>query len=800
VPHRTKLARAWLYYDEVLRRQLALFYIEVRASEKAVDHYRSPNKRLLTESQWNAVLSLGDQVDEVLKRSDVRLRMGGEPTFVSLDHLYLPEWQIAALGEHKRKVAVSMLEKVSESFAPKGFLLQYGSGKLYPGEPYPRWALSFYWRTDGVPLWTSPELQGQQSQGSLRSRLAESFLCTLADALQLPIGSVIPAHEEGADHPAGYVLPLLATQGSEDWYWASCAWKSLKGQYGPQLPITVFPGRSPVGLRLPLQKIDWAESLAVEFDTPLNAQAVPPQGAAQVLSDNKILVAVAAEVRDGLLCIFLPPMISTCSFADLMGKIDCTAQRLNCPVHLEGYGPPMNAGIDCFAITPDPGVIEVNVNPVDTWAALVTQTFALDQVAKAAGLSTYKYTLDGRTLGTGGGAHITIGGNSSQDSPLLRRPEVLRSIIAYWQHHPSLSYLFSGQFVGPTSQAPRIDEAHHDGLYELELAFGCIDQFPSVPPALIDHLFRPLLTDLTGNTHRAALCIDKLYPVDKSGMQLGLLEFRAFEMPAHPQLRLLQLLLVRAITVWFWETPYRKPPIYFETALQDRYFLPYFLQKDWQEILQDLRGAGLDFEFDWFAPFFKARFPVYGQVLIPLELGQSLTLELRHALELWPVLPEESTGSGTGRPVDDSLDRIQILLQASPDVDLSCYCVLCQGQTVPLQPSAQSCSDQIERVAGIRFRARQNRGIRHEAIAPQPVLIFEVVDQNTGHVLGGCTYHVNCPDGSVYTDLPKTPQAAEARLRERFAAHGPQQKPIKVPPVQVHSKYPLTLDLRRAVH
>ncbi|MCG9889899.1 MAG: transglutaminase family protein [Thermosynechococcaceae cyanobacterium MS004] len=788
---------------------------------------------MLTDSQWNAVFRLGQQVDEVLQQQKVGLRMGGEPTFIALDHLHLPEWQIAALGDHKQQVAIAMLRNISDGFFPKGFLLQHGSGKLYPGEPYPRWALSFYWRTDGKALWTRPDLQTQTSpKGSLEAHQALTFLRALADRLDLPPEYVIPAHEEGAKQPVGYVFPLLATQGDQKWYWATCPWLTDQGQYGDQCPITIFSGQSPVGLRLPLRNIEWSNALATEFDIPLNAPSIPSKASPQVLADNTILVAIAAEVRDGMLCVFLPPMISTHSFAELIQALDQTAQQLNLPIHLEGYGPPMNAGIDCFAITPDPGVIEVNVNPVDHWEALVTQTLALDRLAQQAGLSSYKYTLDGRTLGTGGGAHVTIGGNSPQESPLLRRPELLRSIIAYWQHHPSLSYLFSGQFVGPTSQAPRVDEAHHEGLYELELAFGIIDQFPTAPPALIDHLFRPLLTDLTGNTHRAALCIDKLYPVDKSGMQLGLLEFRAFEMPHHPHLRLLQLLLVRAIVAWFWRTPYNKPPIYFETALQDRYFLPYFLQADWQEIMADLQEAGFGFEFEWFASFFETRFPVYGEVKVPLEAGQTLTLELRHALELWPVLPEEATLGGTGRPVDDSLERIQVMLRATSEgdgdglgdgLDLSRYRVLCQGQRVPLlavsnlaQPNlAQPSRNQTAQVAGVRFRARQNRGIKHEAIAPQPVLNFEIIDTQTGHTLGGCTYHVNRPDGSAYLGLPKSAQEAAERLKERFISHPvkklsqkvsqtksqakSQTKSQTIPPLQVHPKYPLTLDLRRIV-
>jgi uncharacterized protein (DUF2126 family) len=451
----------------------------------------------------------------------------------------------------------------------------------------------------------------------------------------------------------------------------------------------------------------------------------------------------------------------------------------------------MSLGIEGFQITPDPGVLEINIHPVADWQALVNQTLTLDAVASGAGLGTQQYTRDGRILSTGGGAHITIGGKTPAESPLLRRPDLLRSLMTYWQHHPSLSYLFSGQFVGPTSQAPRVDEARPDGLYELEVAFSVLEQCETPSPEMIDRLLKPFMTDVTGNSHRAALCLDKLYPVDNLPLQLGLLEFRGFEMPHHPQLRLLQLLLVRALVAWFWQKPYARSLIRWGAMLQDQFFLPHCLQADWLAIIQDLKTAGYAFEHDWFKPFFDRRFPIYGQVTLTDATGENLTLELRHALEQWPVLLGEADLGSTARPVDDSMERIQVRLSGA---EASRYCVLCQGQVVPL--TAMESPETY--VAGVRFRARLYRGMMHPVIAPQTVLTFEVVDTQTGRSLGGCTYHVHRPDGTLYNTFPKTETEAAQRLSERFVPFETTQTALTIPPPQVHLEHPLTLDLRWA--
>ena len=837
-----------------------------------------------TEAQWQALLDLGSQVDAELAAHDVRLTMGGEPTFVSIDDMEGDEWNFTALSEKKRELAGDLLIRLQGHFAP-GAMLHYGQGKWYPGEPLPRWALGCYWRSDGKPLWHEPKLLVTTvGEGSHKTKDALHFIRRLARELGLDQGFVIPAFEDvtriiddeqrwpenfdplqadlkktderrrvaklierGLGEPAGYVLPLKAlppvpaTTGRRP-AGADCPAPGARFRSSPwplrREHLYLIPGDSPLGLRLPLASLPWVapddkeeefgrdpfdaqEPLAdpaAEVDpqrpasTPPTPEPHPTAGFAQpagcggakhasrnpAFAPREIVhTALCAEVRGGVLCVFLPPVPLLEDFVTLLTAIETTAAELKLPLRLEGYTPPADPRLKESRITPDPGVIEVNIHPSSTWTQLVENTQTLYEEARLARLGTEKFMLDGRHTGTGGGNHVTLGAATPADSPCLRRPDLLMSLITYWQHHPALSFLFSGLFIGPTSQAPRVDEARHESLYELEIAFQQMADSAgqlkpgeeTLQPWLVDRLLRNLLVDLSGNTHRAEFCIDKLYSPDSATGRLGLVEFRGFEMPPHARMSLLQMLLLRALVARFWRTPYQgngRGLIRWGTGLHDRYMLPHFVAQDMQDVVRDLQRAGYAFEFDWFAPFIEFRFPRFGTVVY-----HGVEIELRQAIEPWHVLGEEVAAGGTARYVDSSVERMQVMVRQMND---NRHILTCNGRPLPLTATGT----RGEYVAGLRYRAWSPPSGLHPTIGVQAPLVFDLVDSWSGRSIGGCTYHVVHPGGRNYDTFPVNANEAEARRVARFWNHGHTPGPMHVRREGRNPDYPLTLDLRRA--
>ena len=723
-----------------------------------------------SEAQWSQILAAGDTVDQALRDGDVRLTMGGEPTYVSRVQMDRPEWQIEALGGDKHELAVALAAALAADFAPDPLIL-HTQGKWYPGEPLPRWQIGVYWRTDGRPLWPATELlDTPATHGGHTAAQAASLAAAIATALGLdPATDLIAArepsdaHEPVAAHPDadGHVLPLYREAG--DAHWRSPHWHVPAGH------IELFAGDGPIGARLPL-----AELITDPDDE--DAEPAPP-------------TALCIDQRDGHLHVYLPPLTEFAHAAELLDALQAVAAATAVTVVLEGYGPPHDDRLDHFVITPDPGVIEVNIHPSGDWRELVQRSETIAREAEALGLAAEKFDIAGRHLGTGGGSHLTLGGTSLADSPLLRRPPLLRSMLTYWQHHPALSYLFSGQFVGPTSQAPRVDEARHESLYELEIAFDEMDRLSEFGPASldqVDRLMRNLLCDLTGNTHRAEFCIDKLYnPASPSG-RLGVLELRGFEMPPHPQMGLVQALLVRALVARLWSRPYRGRLIRWGNRLHDDYMLPWFLERDLALVLDDLRHHGFPLAGEWFEPFLAFRFPHVGAVT-----RGGVRLELREAVEPWNVLGEQAASGGTARFVDSSVHRLQLSVEGYVE---GRHAVLCNGCTVPLTETDTAGTA----VAGIRFRATSPPSALHPTIGVQAPLTLELVDLVAGRSLGGCRYHVEDPSGRVDQDLPVNATEAAARRRARFETVGPTPGEIAVPGVRRSAEYPRTLDLRAA--
>jgi uncharacterized protein (DUF2126 family)/transglutaminase-like putative cysteine protease len=835
--------------------------------EVAFDHtmkvsriYEAPRvTKPYTDEQWSDILSLGEAVDRDLIEGDVRLTMGGEPTFVANVDRDAAEWNTAALGPTKRKYAIGLIDRLFERYGAGG-ALHFGQGKWYPGEQLPRWALSLFWRVDGKPIWKNKHRFANENEASKYDATdAQRLAQTLANKLRVSDDTIVPAYEDtfyylwrerklpinvapadsrladelererlrkvfadGLQKVVGYVLPLAVDESATlglptsrkpsklpvnlKSMWRTGKWHVRDGR------VLLVQGDSAMGYRLPLDTLPWVAPADADAmherdpfderdelgDVEIEAGAVNPTRGRDrpKLFESAafdVRTALCVEARDGRLYVFMPPAIRAEDYLALVAAIEAAAEALDVRITLEGYPPPRDPRVKLLQVTPDPGVVEVNIQPVASWRETVENTEYLYQTAFEERMCAEKFALDGRHTGTGGGNHFVLGGATPADSPFLRKPELLSSLIAYWHNHPSLSYLFSGLFIGPTSQAPRVDEARNDQLYELEIAIREIERArgvygKAIPPWLVDRALRNILIDVTGNTHRSEFCIDKLYSPEGSSGRLGLLELRAFEMPPHARMSVVQQLLLRALVARFWQRPEHAPLTRWGTSLHDRFMLPTFVKLDFEDVLEDMRkpeNGGYAFDIAWFSPHFRFRFPLYGEIEVC-----SIELSVRGALEPWHVMGEETFGGGTARFVDSSLERLEVSVTGLND---SRYTITANSVALPLQ----STGIEGNYVAGVRYKAWNPPSALHPSINVHAPLTFDIVDTWLKKSIGGCQYHVQHPGGANPPTFPINAYDAESRRLARFQRMGHTPGEVRVIPTPLNKEYPFTLDLRR---
>jgi len=612
------------------------------------------------------LLKTADKVEKSLTAKGISLTMGGEPSYVP-ENPSGPEWNVSAVGPTKLNYAYQMAAALIADVIPNGVVF-YSPGKSYPGEVNPRWALHLVWRRDFQPFAKQeavPVKKGAPSLATMKAAICKA--CKLRDEW-------ITADNDVA------VLPIDFIDGK----WQSDAWPFADKK------MRLLGASGPAGLRLPLGEL-------------------PPESLHRAL--------VLEPKKDGL-HIFLPPLLQD-PFVALFSIVTQAAAKAGfSKLIYEGYVPSDTSDVwEKLSLTPDPGVLEINLPPCLTWKDYQFWLQALERAAKASGMRSFKKTHDGEETGTGGGNHLLFGGPDFDHHPFFKRPAWVASIVRYWQHHPSLSYLFTGTYVGASSQAPRPDESTRE-LYDLEMAYRFLESLPDGDHRyLISETLRHLHTDTSGNTHRSEISVDKFWNVNADGGCRGLIEFRAVESLPHAEWMSAVALLWKALAAMLLAKPFKKPLLEHGSKLYDHYFLPSVLWNDFSKVLADLEKAGFPLPEKTFQDIWNWRFPE----MLHFSNGTA-ALSIRKACEGWPLLCETPhEGGSTSRFVDTSMERLEFVGRAA---FAKKYRIFVQGRELPLEPLPGKLNG-----VGLRYRRTALYPSLHPGIAPHLPLYVELISE-----------------------------------------------------------------------
>ena len=616
-----------------------------------------------------------DRAEAIFSKHGVEMTLGGEPTFVPVKPEGA-EWNYAAVGPTKLgyawKVAHNLLENKMVG-SPAFFC----PGKLYPGEINPRWVLRILANRDGTPLFRLPD-----AAKSLKPAAVRSF----ADGIRLCLG--VPSHWQPFVDPRDPKSEVLAIPLDHD----NGSWRSTRWSLSKEARV-LSGAEGPAGLRLPLQR----------------------------LPDTASRRALSIERSGDAVAVFVPPLLQQ-PFLELLSAIEKSAAENGIGrLALQGYVPADEAGHwITLGFSADPGVLEINLPACSNWKDYFTWLESLTSSCHAEGLRPWKQSPDGYAQGTGGGNHLLFGGASLDSNPFFTRPGWLAAILRFWQHHPSLAYLFTGSYVGASSQAPRADESARD-LYDLDMGYSFLESLPAGDHReLINETLRHLQTDVTGNTHRSEISFDKFWNTSWPGGALGLIEFRAIEsLPRADWMSSVALLWI-CLAAYLLEAKSPRRLRNFGTRLHDEYLLPERLWSDLEAILDLLGQNGFSLHSRIYRDIWKWRFPV----LLDWRKGGA-HLVARKALENWPLLCETPVEGGTtSRFVDTSLQRLELRADSAFNTRFGIYV---NGRLLTLK---QVTKDVF--LAGLRYRRTKLYPSMHPGIPTQLPLSLTFVDRESG--------------------------------------------------------------------
>jgi len=666
-----------------------------------------------------------DAHDRAVREAGLVLWLGGEPTFTDPASTDRA-WLGAAEGSDKLARALGLFRRLRRP----GELAVRTVGRQYPDEDAPRWSLGLYRRRDGSPIWGGPP---------------------------------DPALLDTPPPPGDPVRLRDALAGALD--------ARAVDVEGPQPHRLVIGAADEVLLRRP----------------PLEGQPIPLEGLRdEVAAAGARLFTLGVE--DGCVVLELPAYRSVDLFAAFLGVLAGACRSVELPaLILRGHPPPVDDRVAFATITPDPGVIEVNMAPCRSVAELYAAQRAIHAAAVGERLSARRRHFNGEVTDSGGGGHLTFGGRHPEQSPFFVHPHLLPRLLSYLSHHPSLSYWFAGRAVGGSGQAVRPDEQARESFDELGVALARLAGEHAPKPDALWGSLAPLLTDRFGNTHRSEVNVEKLFNPWLPGRgKLGVVELRALRQAPSPEHDVARAALFRSVLARLVKKDYPVGLRDWGTVLHDRFALPYYLAHDLGEVLDDVERAGFGLDEALVAEILDDGHRRFGEA----ELDDGVRLEVRRAVEFWPLVGDLSQQNQTTRLVDASTTRLELRL-VGPQPGTVRVGVRVGDRSYLLPMVQHEAGDQRIAVFGVRYRTFAPRPGLHPSLEPVDPLVVDVVGMQARRI----ALHSWIPGGGVYPALPADDEEAARRRADRMVITDAEPPRFAAPPRSALSRF--ALDTRR---